>query len=223
MMIELIERLRAARLSEEPYRWALVQGLFSERDREELSAHFPTQGFTRTRRDQGTDKRYEMAARPLHRSGGAGSPREDLAPVWRRLLDELCSPAYRQALSALTGVGLEGHLMEIGCFRYGPGCYISAHPDKPQKSVGHVLYFNRTWKPEWGGAFRVLGSDDESAVAAEIWPYAGDSVVLVRSDDSWHCVTPVTGPAERMAVHVDFWRTDPGEAPGRQVYGPRST
>jgi hypothetical protein len=213
------EAIRSAVLQREPFRWSHVDGLFSDEDLRLLSCEFPSDQFVMTRRETGSDKRYVTAARPLRDRSGRRHGESGLTPAWRMLLEALCSPVYAEALGALTGEDVRDHVFDIGCFRYGPGGFVSPHTDKEQKSIGHVLYFNPDWDPAWGGVFRILDRPDERAVRAEIPPLAGQSVVLVRSDRSWHCVTPVIGPAERLAVHVDFWRFDPAERPGRVIVG----
>jgi SM-20-related protein len=202
------ETLAGAVLNTDPYRWAHVDGWCDEAALRELSGSFPASGFTVTRRERGSDKRYLMAARVARCIDGLVRT-DGLAAVWRDLLGELCSESYRAALSRLTGTELSGHLYEIGFYRYGRGGFVSPHCDKPGKSVGHVLYFNPTWDDRWGGEFRILRGDDPSAVVHATPPTAGGSVVLVRSESSWHAVDLVTGPRERLAVHVDFYRDRP--------------
>jgi hypothetical protein len=47
-----------------------------------------------------------------------------------------------------------------------------------------------------------------SDVVAEILPVVGNSSVIVRSDHSWHCVSPVTNGCRtsRRSMNVIFYR-----------------
>jgi hypothetical protein len=104
---------------------------------------------------------------------------------------DFLSLEYRNALSALTGCDLSDLPLEVNIFHYGPGASLGAHADLPDKVVTHVLYFNDTWDPDNGGCLSILREKDKSTVVAQIPPLAGNSVVLVRSDNSWHAVSRV--------------------------------
>ena len=70
------------------------------------------------------------------------------------------------------------------------------------------MYFNRSWNRADGGCLNVLGSDDPSDVAAEIEPIIGNSAVLVRSENSWHAVSPVVKGCtrSRRSLTATFYR-----------------
>ena len=110
---------------------------------------------------------------------------------WRALADELAGPAYRTAMSRLTGIDLAELDLEVNAFSYAPGAYQDPHPDLPEKVVTHVLWFNDAWASRDGGCLRILRSADPDDIARELTPDLGWSAVFVRSDRSWHCVTPV--------------------------------
>ena len=77
-----------------------------------------------------------------------------------------------------------------------------------QKLATHVVYFNSTWNQADGGRLRILRSADTEDVAAELLPIVGNSVVIVRSENSWHCVSRVVNHAasSRRSVTVTFYR-----------------
>jgi SM-20-related protein len=132
----------------------------------------------------------------------------DLSDAWQALGADLLSPDYRAALSALTGYDLTAAPMEVNVFHYGPGCSLGAHRDLPEKLVTHVLYFNRSWNTSEGGCLGILHSKNSADLAAEVIPVVGNSAVIVRSDESWHAVSPVAhGSAfSRRSVTVTFYR-----------------
>jgi Rps23 Pro-64 3,4-dihydroxylase Tpa1-like proline 4-hydroxylase len=82
------------------------------------------------------------------------------------------------------------------------------------KIVTQVFYFNVGWDPDWGGCLRILGSREPEDLIAELPPRLGSSSILVRSDSSWHSVTPVSGsaPAARLSLIVT-WFVPGAESP----------
>jgi SM-20-related protein len=195
-MIDLI-RISRHRLETAPYRWAAVDGLFSAEDAAALAATFPRDHFKRLA-DYAGEKDFEYEARALIGMGEAVlSWPQALSRAWRGLAEDLLSPAYRTALSALTGLDLGLAPLEVNVFHYPPGGSLGAHPDLRDKIVTHVLYFNETWDDRDGGCLTILRSRDPHDLVRTISPVVGNSAVLVRSDDSWHAVSPVVRSCRR--------------------------
>lgn len=202
------ERIEAATLADDPYRWAAIDDLFDPAVTAELVATYPSDAYRTVIGDDG-EKSYRYEARALVSMGDdRPAHAEGLAPAWRVLAAELVSPRYRAAMSALTGRNLTSLPIEVIAFHYGPGAMLGAHSDLPEKLVTHVLYFNPTWDPADGGCLRILRSGDVDDIAAEIPPLAGTSSVIVRADHSYHAVTPVSpnAPKSRRSVTVTFYR-----------------
>ncbi|MGH9761322.1 MAG: 2OG-Fe(II) oxygenase, partial [Blastocatellia bacterium] len=112
--------------------------------------------------------------------------------------------------------------IEINVFHYGPGAWLGPHADLMDKLVTHVLYFNKKWRSKDGGCLQILRSQDSEDVAAEINPTVGNSVVIVRSESSWHSVGRVRDgiSLSRRSATVTFYRPGsistmwpPGEDP----------
>ena len=201
------DRVRAATMQESPYRWGVVGDLYDPADRQALIDTYPVEPFATISGDDG-EKSYEYEARCLVAMGGVAPWRPDLlSESWFRLATDLCSRGYRAALSELTGRSLDGLIMEANAFHYGPGSWLGPHVDLPEKILTHVLYFNDTWDAGDGGCLRVLASGDDSDVVEEVLPIAGSSVVVVRSDVSWHAVTRVDPSCRdsRRSVTVTFY------------------
>lgn len=198
--------LRATPVHTRPWRWSVLPGAFRD-GLDDLVGHFPADGFTLFRRTDGT-KPYLMSGRSLVSRGAPGAERTgDLHPAWPRLAGELLRPGYREALGHAFGLDLGGLLMEATFWRYDAGCWLAPHPDKPEKVISQVFYFNRGWDPAWGGVLRVLRSPDLDDVECELAPTAGSAVTIERSAHSWHAVTPVTSeraPA-RVSLQVAFY------------------
>ncbi|WP_181286329.1 2OG-Fe(II) oxygenase [Pseudomonas brassicacearum] len=203
-----ISRLTPAALKAHPFSWAEIGGLYSPQDAAALAASFPHDHF-KTVSGYGGEKNYDYEARALVSMGThAIAFPEELSEAWLKLAQDLGSAGYREAMSALTGIDLRSVPMEVNVFHYGPGASLGAHPDLPDKLVTHILYFNESWDRNDGGCLNILHGNDPSAVAAEIEPLVGNSAILVRSDKSWHAVTPVVSSchSSRRSLTATFYR-----------------
>lgn len=112
----------------------------------------------------------------------------DLTPLWKKLIEEITSQKYRQLVSHIIKCDLSDSHLEINLWRYNNGCWLSAHTDKPNKVATQLFYFNSDWHATWGGALQILNSNSSTDVYQKIYPTLGCSVILVRSDQSWHAV-----------------------------------
>ncbi|MEW2452152.1 2OG-Fe(II) oxygenase [Streptomyces parvulus] len=207
-----LQSLRNARLQQDPYRYAVVQRSF--RDDETayaLKDGFAADGFRRSERQSGdgNGKQYVVHNRTLVSAGQRNHEAALALPdVWHRLVNEITADSYRDTLAELTGADLTGCVVEARLMRYTSGCWIEPHTDRPDKAVTHLFYFNATWRSEWQGELHVLRGPDMNDIAQRVPPLLGTSVVLVRSDDSWHGVPPVSDgcPDDRRALLVHFAR-----------------
>lgn len=208
-MIDL-SRVKEGSLRTEPYRWAFIDQLFAERDAAALASSYPRDHFQR-QADYGGDKVFEFRARSLIRAGtDAISRPEELSEAWRALARDFLSPGYRAALASLTGLDLRDARLEVNVFHYPPGSSHGAHPDHRDKIVTHVLFFNDSWNDADGGCLTILGSANSGDVVRSVSPVVGNSAVLVRSDNSWHAVSPVAKDCHqtRRSLTATFYRPD---------------
>ena len=203
-----LKRITHHTLRDETYEWAEIGNLFSPEDATSLTATFPRDHFKTVTGDDG-EKDYEYEARALIAMGAHTiSHHEELSPSWLALAHDLLSPAYRAAMSSLTGHDLTAVPVEVNAFHYGPGACLGPHLDLPDKLVTHVLYFNPSWNQEDGGCLTLLRSGDSTDVAASVAPLVGNSAVLVRSEKSWHAVSRVVSGCResRRSMTVTFYR-----------------
>lgn len=207
---EMIDLARIERhpLETHPYQWAFVNNLFRRRDAAALTASYPRDHFKTVTGYDG-EKGYSYEARSLvHMGADTVSEAEALSAPWRELAADLLSPAYRRAMSRLTGCDLTEVPIEVNVFHYGPGAWLGPHVDLKDKIVTHVLYFNEVWDERDGGCLTILRSSDASDTHAAIAPIIGNSSVLVRSDNSWHAVSRVAPGCRRSrrSLTVTFYR-----------------
>jgi SM-20-related protein len=192
----------------EPYHWGLVDRVFSPADGLALAGSFPRDHFKTVKGYDG-EKGYEYEARSLIGMGAEVVSHADcLSPAWRRLAEDLLSPAYREAMSQLTGKDLLALPLEVNLSHYGRRAWLGPHVDLPDKIVSHIFYFNDSWDAEDGGCLTILRSSDMSQVVSVIPPLIGNSVVVVRSDNSWHAVSRVRESCltSRRSLAATFYR-----------------
>jgi SM-20-related protein len=210
------EAIANADLQDEPFRWALMEQSFTSPDHAEaLRRTFPSSGFGTKRRRLGESSTYGghfLHGRGLvtRETGEIFAP-DELDPLWVQLADELMSDDYRDAVQELTGIDLSDTQRELICFRQPVGGFLDPHPDNPKKRVSHVFYFSDpSWAPSDGGCLRILRSRAFDDIYAEIEPTVDRSVILVRSDESWHGYPPVESDrnGERLALQLFFCSKD---------------
>lgn len=206
-MIDL-DRISRSHLENEPYQWASIDTIFSPADASALARTFPEDHFKRLA-DYDGEKPFEYEVRSLIRMGERSASRARLlSPAWRALVNDFLSPAYRAAMSSLTGLDLRTTPLEVNLFHYPPGGLHGAHPDHRNKIVTQLMYFNETWNDEDGGCLTVLRSSDTHDIAGTVSPLVGNSAVLIRSDNSWHAVSPVATHCHtsRRSLTATFYR-----------------
>lgn len=206
-MIEL-ERITSHSLASEPYKWGVVDRIFSAADAAELVRTFPRDHFKTVRGYDG-EKGYEYEARSLISMGAnVATHAEALSPAWQRLAAVLVSPAYRSAMSRLTGLQLDVLPIEVNLFHYGRSAWLGPHVDLEDKLVTHVFYFNETWDESDGGCLAILRGSSMDQPVMIVPPVVGTSSVLVRSTNSWHAVTQVrdTCRTSRRSMALTFYR-----------------
>jgi SM-20-related protein len=189
------------RITHEPFTWAVMREFFDPATASELATTFPSYGF----RVAGASAKL-FQVRSLVVAGTVHSSTATLPEPWRATAHLLASDEYRDRLGALVDRDLSGLRIDATLCRYPPGCSLAPHTDREVRDTTHVVYFNRVWQREWGGMLRVLRSSGVEDVIEEVSPELHTSVVMVRSDCSWHAVTPVVdGVAEErlsLLIHA---------------------
>ena len=148
-----LTRIDREELATAPFEWAFTNELFSPRGRKALVAGYPSDNF-KTVKGHDSDREWEYEARALIDLGGNEiSAPEGLSKAWRQMATDLLSPAYRAAMTRLTGRDLMTAPMEAYVCHFGPGALQGAHRDLPEKIVTHVFYFNDEWNMANGGCF----------------------------------------------------------------------
>jgi len=184
----------------QPYRWGLIDPTFRRAELvRSLADCFPDAPRDLFVREHG-DKRHRLEGWRLVEGGEAQLP-----ALWSELITEVHGPDYRRAVEAATGLALADCSREITFWCHSAGCYLDPHPDKPEKIVSHLFYFNEDWTRDLGGALLILGSSRFDDVVEAVVPNANRSVVIVRSARSWHAFDRIVATTRRrLAMQVVF-------------------
>lgn len=118
-----------------------------------------------------------------------------MGPATRHLLGELNSASFIDFLERLTGIeGLvpDPHFVGGGLHQIEPGGHLKVHADfnrhprtALERRLNVLVYLNRDWKDEYGGAFE-LWSEDMSTCEAKVMPYFNRCVVFSTTSTSFH-------------------------------------
>jgi len=197
-------------IKHDPFTWAVVTGFLEEATAATLARDFPADGF----RVAGSNAK-QFHVRNLVVDGTVSSSTRDLPDSWRTAARFLASADYARLLGAIVDRDLAGLRIDATLCRYPPGCSLAPHTDREVRDTTHVIYLNRTWRPEWGGMLRILRSADVDDVIEEVLPELHTSSIMVRSDRSWHAVTAVAPGIVEERLSVLIHATHPELAAAR--------
>ena len=138
----------------------------------------------------------------------------ELAPSWRKLIEELRSPPYQQFIKRLFGCR---QLRTRFAWHLGhQASEVSPHLDAARKIGTHLLYFNTSddWQPDWGGSTLLLGQprngssqpDFDDFATCQSAPWLDNHSLLFRNGPAaWHGVermNPLPGHYRRLFTVV---------------------
>lgn len=138
-----------------------------------------------------------------------------MGPATRRLLAELNGSAFVEFLERLTGIdGLvpDPHYVGGGLHQIERGGHLKVHADfnrhprtQLERRLNVLIYLNRDWKDEYGGAFELW---DENMTAAEekVMPYFNRCVVFSTTSTSYHGhPEPLNCPEDRTRKSIALY------------------
>ncbi|MEU6073967.1 2OG-Fe(II) oxygenase family protein [Micromonospora sp. NPDC047074] len=199
---ELIDTLRTATLTVDPWPHSYLPTTLPQELALRLSRSFD--GFAMQSCEE-TEREKSYRFRTTRLDGVSPGSLPDQG--WAALVDVLSGPAYRETISELTHVPLDGSELTLSLWEYQSGDWLAAHVDKPDKIVTQIFYLTESWQPGDGGRLLILDTADAVTPSRTLPPTLGASAVLVRSERSWHAVeAPATTAAHRRSVTATFWR-----------------
>ncbi|WP_138497191.1 2OG-Fe(II) oxygenase [Nostoc sp. PA-18-2419] len=201
-----------------PYYWMHFENIIDEDASKELIQSFPSVELFLERDDGWFCNPDFVKGEIIEENSGWYSnpdkgmvsfPIQYLSEIWQKLIvEELWSPAYRKIMEELSGLSLENHSL-IASFQRRHSRPVQSflpHTDAEHKTLTHLLYLHEQWPVEWGGGFCVLSSNQPESVVYENPPVINSSVAIVRSDNSWHRITPISPMAayHRLSLQIIF-------------------
>jgi hypothetical protein len=183
-LLELADSQREAYRSAHPFPHVVIDDLLPAGVLMDVLEEFPTPG-------QGEWHAFDS---PLERKL-ATKDDSTMGDATRRLLAELNSAAFIDFLARLTGIdGLvpDPHFVGGGLHQIERGGHLKVHADfnrhprtDLERRLNVIVYLNRDWKPEYGGALE-LWSQDMRACEQKILPLFNRCVVFSTTDTSFH-------------------------------------
>lgn len=180
-----LERLRAAKVENDPYEYVIVPGFLSMESLRRINDTYP---------------RIER---------GGSFPIESLEPgmTIKEVIEELDGPEFQAIIEEKFGVDLENRPKMYSLRGYTRSKDGRIHTDSPDKIITVLLYLNETW-PHASGRLRILrNGNDVDDFVAEVPPDQGTLLVFKRSDNSWHGHHPFEG--QRRSLQMN-WMTSEG-------------
>lgn len=130
-------------------------------------------------------------------------------PAFAALLEELRSPAVRDAFAGKFGIDLAPYELQMTVRRFSEQADGNVHNDSKTKIITALIYFNEAW-PHAGGRLRLMSTRrDIERFAIEVPPVDGNLLAFRRSEQSYHGFLPYEG--ERRSLQM-YW-----VAPKRQL------
>lgn len=209
--------LQKATLINSPFKYSRIQHLLNEEDARQLRTSLPDENYYRSIRMNGSDKTYNVINNILFQLEDQASSNLDSIPrCWQDFLKDVTNQTYRSYLGKLLEIDLGKCYQEITLKIYEEGDFLSVHTDKSGVIATHMIFFNEHWQDNWGGQL-LFSAEKNHPPFAKFNPVWLESVAFVRTDHSWHAVSPVTTlQSARIALQVAFWHNNQRRvSPGR--------
>ena len=163
----------------------------------------------------------------------------DAHPQWREFYNEIKSIGFREQVLSFVRSHMNGSLTDdrvadsfTSRFEFSAlptnGGSQRPHTDSPRKVVTLVLSLMKEgeWNPNWGGGTSICRPKDETlhsnysnqyldfddVEVIDTFPFIPNGCVMfVKTDVSWHCVTPINLPdssAMRKTVAISLYNKD---------------
>lgn len=121
---------------------------------------------------------------------------DSFGPTTKAVVNELNSPDFIKSLSEMSGIdGLfpDTKLEGGGLHQIQKGGYLNIHADFTvhphhlnwRRRLNLILYLNKNWKDEYGGALE-LWEKDMKTCAAKVLPVFNRAVLFMTNDDAFH-------------------------------------
>lgn len=204
-MINIINDKAEINKNSVPYNWIEIKNTFSDVYKNSLTKTYPSDNY-RTIFSNSKDRQYNYYVRALVSLSGNIQHKDSLSESWKLFSEYLISDEYRKFISKSSGIDVSKLRFEANIYKYHKDCFMDAHQDLSDKIITHVIYFNEEWNESDGGCINILNSKNERDVFKKILPVAGNSIMIIRSDNSWHSIDKTICNKSRRSVTVTFYK-----------------
>lgn len=175
-----VEAVRAATLAREPFPYFFVPGFVKRDALDAINADFPH----------------------VEHSGSFPLPTLHYGPAFRRFMDAIRGPVFKDAVAQKLGLDLSARPDMVTVRGISAAKDGQIHTDSRTKVVTVLIYMNGKWEAP-GGRLRLLRSPDNlNDVIAEVPPDEGTLVVFENRTNAWHGFESFDGP--RRVIQLNW-------------------
>lgn len=180
-----LDKLRSAKVEQQPYLYTVVPGFLSPDSVAKINATYPN----------------------IEKGGSYPIESLDENMTIKSVIDELDGPEFQKIIAEKFGVDLDGRPKMYSLRGYTRAKDGQIHTDSKDKIITVLVYLNQDWKQD-GGRLRILkNGHDVDDYVAEVPPDNGTLLVFKRADNSWHGHHPFEG--QRRSLQMN-WMTSEG-------------
>lgn len=199
------DTFKKAIYSQVPFPFVLLTDIIHAELITELNATAPYQALPLTSRKTGSDKTYHLY-NGLLLDHVSHSIAENLSPGWLKLINELNSNNYANAMGKLINTDLNKCFVQVMLKVYKDGGYISMHTDDEQVAATHLIFMNPNFNYNHQGNLYFHNKDGEKVVS--IPPNPSVSVLFPRQEHSYHSVEECTADEQpKVSLQIVFWKS----------------
>jgi hypothetical protein len=137
-------------------------------------------------------------------------------PQFNEMRDFLNSPEMYQWMSKVTGIDNLSSTYDSlgsGVHQGGPGSFVDIHVDvnmnpaaKLHRRINLLIYLNKNWKNEYGGALEFWDKDVKNCMA-KVMPYFNQAAIMVTDETSYHGYAKINIPDDesRKSFYVYYY------------------
>lgn len=189
-----LNQIKKTDIQYSPYNWAYFNNVWHSKFINILSADMFDYVYEKVQVDNG----FFLKKAFISKSKYAFDIDLDTNKVWYSLCKELTSVKFITHLEEITQKNLKEKSIDISLFCFGQFTNFVPHLDEAVKSLRIVFYLNEYWPNKWGGAFRVLSSNDPNDIHTEVRSKLGNAVIIIKQPDTqtWHDIESISSHAK---------------------------
>lgn len=152
----------------------------------------------------------------LNENKSEGSNFSDFDPVFAQVREQIMSPAFAAWVAQVTGIPgvfVTEDNLGTGLHQGTDGSFLDIHVDfnihhirNVHRRLNMLLYLNRDWKPEYGGAMEMWNAD-MTKLEKKVSPDFNRCLIFETSDISYHGYSKITLPpgVTRKSFYTYFY------------------